>query len=322
MRHWTRSLSLNTAGGLLALVLWSTTFGIARRLAEQVGPLTAGAAVYLCGGVLCLVLLWRSQAPGARLRNLSPKYLLGCGGLFTLYTALIYLAVGLAKDRVQLLEVALVNYLWPAATILLSLVLLQQRASLLLWPATALALAGVFLVMTQSTQVSWDSVINHLETNPAAFGFAFVAAVSWGLYSNLARRWAASNSGGAVAIFVPVTGLVLLGMRSVAGETSSWNLEAVVEAVALGAITSGSYGLWDRAVRKGNLLLVAACSYFTPLLSTIVSCLLLGVAPGPRLWTGCLLIVAGSMLSWRSVAAATTRELKRENAESPPPRPD
>jgi len=62
-----------------------------------------------------------------------------------------------------------------------------------------------------------------------------------------------------------------------------------------------AYALWDRAMRRGNLLLVAACSYFTPLLSTLVSCGYLGVEPGGRLWLGCVVLVAGSLLTWRSV---------------------
>ena len=78
--------------------------------------------------------------------------------MFIFYTAAIYLAVGLAKDREQLLEIALVNYLWPALTVLFSLPLLKKRASLWLVPGTALALTGVFLVMTQGAHVSWVSL--------------------------------------------------------------------------------------------------------------------------------------------------------------------
>jgi hypothetical protein len=37
--------------------------------------------------------------------------------------------------------------------------------------------------------------------------------------------------------------------------------------------------LWDVAMRKGNLLLVAAMSYFTPLFSTMLSCANLKVSP-------------------------------------------
>jgi drug/metabolite transporter (DMT)-like permease len=294
--------SFNTTGGLVAILLWSATFALARSLAERVGPLTAAASVHFVGGALCLLpLLWRQRAPEAP-RKLSHRYLFGCGSLFVLYTALIYLAVGLAKDREQVLEIALVNYLWPAGTILFSLPLLRHRASLLLLPGTALALAGVFLVMTQGDGVSWPSFVGHLRGNPAAYLCALVAAIAWALYSNLARRWTQDGDRGAVEWFILATGVILLLMRLVAGEQSVWSALAMGETLLLGAITALAYALWDGAMRRGNLLLVVVCSYGTPLLSTLVSCAYLKVVPGPQLWVGCLLLVAGSLISWRSVA--------------------
>ena len=59
-------------------------------------------------------------------------------------------------------------------------------------------------------------------------------------------------------------------------------------------------------MRKGDIVFVAACSYFTPLLSTFLSCLYLQVAAGFSLWAGCILIVVGSFLSWVSVSDGET----------------
>ena len=295
-------IDLSTGGGLGAILLWSATFAFARSLSEQVGPITAGTAVYLIGGCLCLARLAWSRKGITELLKLPRLYLLGCGSLFIFYTAAIYLAVGLAKDRQQLLEIALVNYLWPALTVLFSLPLLKKRASFWLVPGTALALTGVFLVMMQGAHVSWVSWREHLQNNPAAYALALTAAISWALYSNLARRWAEPESGGAVELFLLATGLVLLAFRLVISEPTGWSFRAVGEASALAAVTALAYALWDVAMRKGNLLLVVACSYFTPLLSTVVSCLYLGVSPSPKLWIGCLLLVSGSLITWRSVS--------------------
>jgi drug/metabolite transporter (DMT)-like permease len=74
------------------------------------------------------------------------------------------------------------------------------------------------------------------------------------------------------------------------------------EAGALSAVTTTAYFLWDLSMRRGNLPLVIASSYLTPLLSTLVSCAYLHVSPGPKLWAGCLLLVAGSLITWRSVS--------------------
>jgi drug/metabolite transporter (DMT)-like permease len=293
---------LGTVSGLGAILLWSTTFAFARSLSEQVGPLTAGAAAYLLGGACCVLRLAWGARPVRSLWTLSRAYLLGCGSLFTFYTTAIYLAVGFAKDRTQLLEIALVNYLWPAFTIILSLPLLRHRASLWLVPGTILALAGLFLVMTQGTHLSWASFREHVHGSPAAYALALAGAITWGLYSNLSRRCSEPGHGGAVEVFVPVTGLILLGLRLATNESTQWNLRAAGEAAGLGVVTALSYVLWDKAMRNGNLLLVATCSYFTPLLSTVMSCLYLRLSPNPRLWIGCLLLVSGSILTWRSVS--------------------
>ncbi len=286
----------------MAIVLWSGTFALARSLSEKLGPLTAGTAVYLAGTILCSVqaLAWKAKEAPSRPKQ-SGRYLLGCGTLFGLYTLVIYLAVGLAKDRLQLLEVALINYLWPAGTVLLSLPLLNQRANWVIWPATTLALAGVFLVLTQGANLSWNVFLKHVAETPAVFGLALAGAVSWALYSNLARRWSQPGASGGVVLFMILATLLLAGARVVFPETSTWSPRALCEVLVLGGITAVAYALWDVAMRRGNLNLVAAASYTTPLLSTIVSFLYLQAAPGPKLWAGCALIVLGSLASWRAI---------------------
>ncbi len=57
-------------------------------------------------------------------------------------------------------------------------------------------------------------------------------------------------------------------------------------------------------MREGDVVLVASCSYLTPFLSTGVSCMYLRVWLSLSLWVGCVLIIAGSFLSWRSIRPA------------------
>lgn len=287
--------------GLTAILGWSATVAFARTLSESLGPLTSAAVVYLISGAVFLVgERWRGR-PLAGWRGLPLRYLAGCGGLFVAYTVLLFLAVGRADNRSQVLEVGLVNYLWPALTLWLSLGLVGGCARPGLVPGTLLALAGLVLVMTERGPVSWASVRANVAGNPASYLLALAAALAWALYSNLTRRWGAGNAGGAVGLFLPATGLALLGLSLAAGEKPAWSAGALVEAGGLGLVTAIAYGAWEHAMRRGNLVFITACSYFTPLLSTLVSCLRLGVVPGARLWLGCGLLVAGSLLSWRSV---------------------
>jgi len=293
-------INRHTVLGFLAILLWSTSIALARSIAEEVGPLTAGAAVYLTGGsILAGNLLCRDHAV-ARLLQLPRLYLFGCGALFLIYTTALYLGLGLALDRRQAIEIGLVNYLWPTLTIVFSLIILSKRATVLLIPGTVSALCGIVLVLTQQTELSWVSFFTNLSSNPAAYGLGLVAALTWGLYSTLTRLWG-SDDGGGVPLFIPVTGVALLLLCLSRGEGGSWSLPVVVEVGVLGLSTALAYLFWDNAMRRGDMILVASGSYFTPLLSTVVSCIYLQVMPGISLWIGCLLIVGGSFLSWYAI---------------------
>jgi drug/metabolite transporter (DMT)-like permease len=288
--------------GLGAILLWSATVPLARGLSENVGPVTGAAAVYGVSGGLALVSrLRRRQGRPPRI------YVAICGALFVVYAVLLYLAVGRAVDRQQVLGIGLVNYLWPALTVVFSTVLLGRRARWFLWPATALALAGVVLALTQATAMSWSAFARNLDSNPGAYGLALSAAVCWALYSNLTQRWAGGSESGAVDLFLILTAVTFAVMMAAGDERAQWSRTVVGEAVFLGLATFGGYRLWDQAMRQGDAGLVVVASYLTPLLSTLAGCLYLGVTPGTRLWVGCVVLVAGSVLSWRALEPGDER---------------
>ena len=61
--------------------------------------------------------------------------------------------------------------------------------------------------------------------------------------------------------------------------------------------------LWNFAVQKGRMILLASLSHLTPLLATIVTCLYLQVAPGWLLWAACGLIIAGAVICKMSLTS-------------------
>jgi drug/metabolite transporter (DMT)-like permease len=285
-----------TWAGLLAILFWSTTVAFSRALSEPLGALTTGALIYTLGGLFGLIAA--SRQPG-RLRNLlrqTKPALILCGSLFVAYMLLLYLAIGLAYSRAQVLAIGLANYLWPTLIMVFSLPLLGKRARLWLIPGILLALIGTGLAVLPEGGSGLPTLLQ-AESSLLPVGLAVLAAIAWALYSNLTRRWAA-DSESAAPLFLLVSGLAFWALRWLTGETStwSWSLAPALLYMAIFPAWLG-YQLWDIAMQRGDLPLVTAFSYFTPLLSTIISLLVLQVQPSSLLGLAAVLVTSGAVLS-------------------------
>jgi drug/metabolite transporter (DMT)-like permease len=84
------SSHLATAGGFVAILLWSTSVAVVRNLSELLGPITAAAAVYGVSGIAALVSLLRRRQRLQQILRLPARYLLGCGALFVGYMLLLF----------------------------------------------------------------------------------------------------------------------------------------------------------------------------------------------------------------------------------------
>lgn len=229
------------------------------------------------------------------------KYLLVCGTLFVLYMISLYSAIGMSSSRIQLLEIGLINYLWPILTVVFSIRILNQSASKLIYPACACALIGIILVTTQKGTLTISSFLENLLSNPAAYSLALLAAISWALYSNMSRAIGGAQPSGGVVLFMFSTAICLFFLRSFFHENSNWNLHTLLEVAYMSVVATLGYIFWDIGVRKGNFSIVSTTSYLTPLLSTFVACLYLNVIAGPKLWLGCILIILGAYASKKSL---------------------
>lgn len=297
-----------TVLGILAILLWSSTIGVARSVTEAVGPYTAASAIFLLGGLLTLLFHYLQNCEIPSPTRFSRYYLFGCGALFVICMGSLYVAIGEAVSRNQLLEIGLINYLWPVFTVAFSIPLLGNRAGVLLLPGLILTAVGISLVTTQGQELSIAGLWKNVSGNPVAYGLALVAALSWGLYSNLSRRWGAKDGQGAVALFMLATGVILVTFRFFAVEPVRWSMVTVWEVLFMAVASSVGYIFWDIAVRKGSFVAVSISSYFTPLLSTFIACIYLEIGADHSLWIGCALIIGGayfSKLGVRERAGAT-----------------
>jgi drug/metabolite transporter (DMT)-like permease len=300
--------NLNTIFGILAILFWGTTIAFSRSLTEQLGPLTAASWIYMLSGVWGCIYLINKPGGIKKTFQLPILYLIGCGALFIFYMVCLYLAVGLAFSREQVIELSIVNYLWPGFTLIFSLPILHKKGKIMLIPGIVIAFAGFYLATMQSGMFSWEVFKGNFQVSYLPYLLAFLAAITWGLYSNLVRRWAGHSEGGAVPLFLLVTGLVLTTIRFLFPEESYWTPRVIVELLYMSVFpTFLAYTFWDRAMRKGKIILVVSLSYFTPLLSIVISSLYLRVVIKPTLWIACGLVIAGAVICKFSIIDKTPK---------------
>lgn len=300
-----------TAGGLIALAIWSMTVALARSMSESLGAITAGSLTFLIGGSLSLaVALARGQSLRSMLQ-LDRRYLWGCGAMFVAYMLCLYpaLALTIRRPRTVALVVGLLNYLWPTLMVAMSVPILGVRARKApLAIGCLLSLAGTGLATFTGLPVppaSAASVSPGAASAPAAlldmasvvaFVLAAGAGLLWALYSDFARRWNSSDQG-AVPLFMLASSAALGLLRAFLPEETRWEGRAVAEMIALGVGSMAiAYMLWEAGVRRGNHRLLGLTSYFLPIASLAVGALYLRVWPGAGLLAGGALVVAGALV--------------------------
>lgn len=289
-----------TLAGLLAILLWSTSVGLLRSLTEALGPV-GGAAMIYSTCTLCLVLF--SGVP--TLRGFSKGYLFGGGLVFVCYEIFLSLSIGFADNRVQAMEMGMINYLWPSLTLLLAVFFNQQKSSIGLWVGVALALVGIVWMMKGESQWSPLVMWHNILTNPLAYSLAFAAAISWALYCNITKRLGQGKSGNTLFFFV-VSIVLWIKYAFSATPPMAFSLTTGLELLFMGASTAVAYSAWNTGIQRGNMTLLATASYFTPVLSTLLAALWLRTVPDVAFWQGVVMITLGSLVCWWA-----TRETQR-----------
>jgi len=301
-----RQRSTATSLGFLALLFWGTTVAFSRSLTEQLGVYTAACYIYLGAGVIGSAYVFLNPNERRKLAGIPWRYWLGCGTFFVVNMVCFHLAVGLAQGGQKVVEVGLINYLWISLTLILSVPLRNKRARLGLIPGIAIACGGIIVAALQAGPLSWDVFVANIRGNRLPYLLAFTGALSWAIYSNLNGRWAAQAQGRPVVPLLFVSGIIFLGLRMRVTESTVWSLRTAAElAATITFPTILAYIFWDLAMRKGTSTLVVSASYITPLLSTLLSCLYLRVAPKPALWIACAMVIGGAILCRRSVIEPT-----------------
>jgi drug/metabolite transporter (DMT)-like permease len=275
-----------TAIGLTAVLLWSTLAWLTAA-SGAVPPFELLALSFAVGG-LAGTLLWLVRPHAAKaLYQPWPVWLLGVGGLFGYHAAYF-----IALRSAPVVEAGLINYLWPLLIVVFSAVLPGERLKWQHVGGCALALAGAILVVTGGRGFSLDPRFL------GGYAAALSAAVIWGAYSVLSRRVAHVSSDAITGFCLATSALAAFVHFTV--EPTIWPANApqwaAIVALGLGPVGLAFY-VWDVGVKHGDIQIIGAASYATPLLSTALLIFAGYSAFTPAIGVAAVLVTAGAVLA-------------------------
>tara|TARA_R110001583_G_scaffold33943_1_gene114526 strand:+ start:6277 stop:7221 length:945 start_codon:yes stop_codon:yes gene_type:complete len=281
-----------TLAGCLAILLWSTTVGFVRNVAEQLGAIGGAAMIYTVSSIFLLIFV---GAP--RFKLFSLKYLLIGGTLFVSYEICLSLALGMANNRIQAVEMGVINYLWPSLTVLVAVFINKKPINKALYPAIALSFSGVVWTVGGDQGISFTHIANSIASNPASYSMALTGAFIWAIYCNITQKLA--NGENAITWFFIATAITLWIKYLISDEatmvfTTDATIDLLITAIAMGS----GYALWNIGILRGNMMLLATLSYFTPIFSTFFSALILDIELTATFWQGVVMVSVGSLLCW------------------------
>ncbi|NEX92847.1 DMT family transporter [Caulobacter sp. 17J65-9] len=282
--------------GLSAVAMWST-LALLTTVSGKTPPFLLNALCFGLAGVLSLGML---IARGRSLRVLAQPWkvwALGVGGLFG-YHFLYFTALKSAPP----VAANLLNYLWPLLIVLLSGLLPGEKLKAHHVAGAALGFAGAAAVVVGAgASLSGGAVPGYL----AALGAAF----TWAVYSVLSRRMTMVPTD-AVAGFCLGTAALSLVCHLIFEQTV-WPQGAGqwLAVVAMGLFPVGAaFFVWDHGVKRGDIQVLGAAAYATPLLSTLLLLLAGKGRATPAVAFACVAVTAGAVL------AAKDMLFKREAA--------
>ena len=272
--------------GLTAVLMWSLlsvlTVATGKIPAFQLAAMTFAIAA----AVAFISFMFRPAAFGA-LRQPLLAWVVGVGGLFG-YHALYFLALRFAPPA----EAGLVNYLWPLLIVLFSSLLPGERLAAHHIIGALLGLVGTVLLLGDNSSGGFAS------GQIPGFAAAFVAAFVWAAYSVMSRRLKAVPTD-AVAGFCLATAL-LAALVHVMVETTVWP-ETTGQWLAIIALGIGPVGAafftWDIGMKRGDIRVLGAASYATPLLSTAFLILAGFAKPSVAIAIAAVLIAGGGLIA-------------------------
>ena len=279
--------------GLSSILIWASLVAVVKLITESLSPILAIALIYSFSALSILLLNGFPQ-----MSRMPKSYLWGCGSLFVLYEVLFLSSVAFSHDHEQVLMIGMINYLWPRLTVVLAIFAKQLSYKLPVILGFILAVLGLMMVVNPDV-LNLSKLFSVLQKNPVAYSFALIGAILWSCFSVLTKKYAQGHN--AVPLFFAVTALSLWGVHFVSAEPFSFPNFKMWAAIALtGSLIGIAYSHWNQSLQFGDMKLLILATYFMPILSSVMSMLILDATPQLAFWIGTILVTIGAIVCWKS----------------------
>jgi drug/metabolite transporter (DMT)-like permease len=278
-------------GRLIAVpAIWGGTFVAGKHVVGTFSALMGSFERYV---IACVALLIAAIALEGGLPRLTrpqwfATFVLGLLGVFA-YN-LFFMG---ALERLPASRAALIIALNPVITIALSSFALKERLSPRRWAGVALALAGVWIVISHGDVISIAS---------AGVGlgelFMLCAVTSWALYTIIGRKVLTGLSPIAATNYAALFGTLLLGLAAVpeigtlhAG-LFDWQMIAALLYLGVGG-TALAFVWYYMSIRKVGASVASIFNNLVPVFGVAISVLVLGEPLLPSMLVGGAVAIAG-----------------------------
>jgi drug/metabolite transporter (DMT)-like permease len=275
-------------------VLWGGTFIAGRLVSAQLPPATAGFVRFVFACAALLVVLHFGE--GLRAMTTLSRYqllgtmALGATGILAYNLLFFYALAQLPAGRTSLIVA-----LNPVVTLLLAMLLLGDKLSPVRWLGIALALIGVWIVVTRGdlsqlfVSVGWGEL--------SMLGAVF----AWAVYTLLGRKLLQGLSPVVTTLWAALWGLLFLAF-SAAREWNKWQAAAFTPVVWASLIYLGVLGtavafVWYyEGIRRLGTARTVVFNNLVPVFGVLLAWLILGESLSVSLVLGGSMAVAGVFL--------------------------
>ncbi len=270
----------------LLVLIWSSYATINKFILLELDNYQSIFWIFTTSVVSYLATLPRSASMKEKM---EPKDILTAVGLGVIAFS-YYFFYAFALRLVPVVEASMLNYLFPLTIVLFAAVFHREKLTPLKIAAILLGLLGVFIIVTKGNFASFRL--------SNAFGdlSGLLCAISWGLFSNLARNMK-KNPFLCNFIYIATSFVLSAAAMLAFSEFRLPSVGTLVLCAIVGLLNMNlGYSVWFKILTELPTTLVASVTFITPCMNLLAIVLVLGEKVSVVQLVGVLVVVFGIAL--------------------------